>query len=83
MAIKLPTSAPGIKLQVASAEVKRQKAEGPLYYILPSVLVIGVLAFCYTATPPVAAPASAESSMDDFAETSASPASDDLSDMLN
>lgn len=80
MAINLPSS-PGIKLKVASAEVQRVKAEGPLYYILPPALVLAVLIFCYTATPPVAAP-------DDFADelTEDAPAAtsdEDLSDMLD
>ncbi|MBQ8479957.1 MAG: hypothetical protein IJ503_06185 [Akkermansia sp.] len=50
----------GSKLKIATAEVKRVKPEGPLYYILPPVLVLAVLIFCYTATPPKSATAPAE-----------------------
>ena len=45
----------GSKLKVASAEVQRVKPEGVLYYLLPPALVIAVLVFCYTATPPQSA----------------------------
>ncbi len=45
----------GSKLKIATAEVKRVKSEGPLYYILPPVLVLAVIIFCYTATPPKSA----------------------------
>ena len=50
----------GAKLKIATAEVKRVKPEGPLYYILPPVLVLAVLIFCYTATPPKSATEPAE-----------------------
>lgn len=50
----------GSQLKVATAEVKRVKAEGPLYYILPPVLVLAVIIFCYTATSPAAAGKSGE-----------------------
>ena len=42
----------GRTLRVASAEVQRKKPEGPLYYILPLVLVLGVIIFCHVAKSP-------------------------------
>lgn len=45
----------GSQLKVATAEVKRVKAEGPLYYILPPALILAVIIFCYTATSPATA----------------------------
>jgi len=54
MAIEMKTSVGG-KLKVASAEVQRKKAEGPLYYILPVALVLAVIIFCHVAEPPAGA----------------------------
>ncbi len=54
MAIEMKTNAGG-KLRVASAEVQRKEAEGPLYYILPVALVLAVIIFCHVAEPPAGA----------------------------
>lgn len=54
MAIEMKTSVGG-KLKVATAEVQRKKAEGPLYYILPVALVLAVIIFCHVAEPPAGA----------------------------
>ncbi|MBR3925216.1 MAG: hypothetical protein IKJ58_00460 [Akkermansia sp.] len=42
------------KLKVASAEVKQVEPEGPLYYILPPLLVLIVIIFCYAVESPAA-----------------------------
>lgn len=51
MAMQMNTRT-GARLKVASAEVKRQEPEGPLFYILPPALVLAVIIFCHCATPP-------------------------------
>ncbi len=54
MAIEMKTAVGG-KLKLATAEVQRKKSEGPLYYILPVALVLGVIIFCHVAEPPAGA----------------------------
>ncbi len=40
------------KLKVATAEVKQVEPEGPMYYILPPLLVLIVIIFCYAVESP-------------------------------
>lgn len=40
------------QLKVATAKVKKQVKDGPLFFILPPLLVIGVIVFCYVAPAP-------------------------------
>ncbi len=54
------------KLKVATADVKQVEPEGPLYYILPPLLVLIVIIFCYTAE----SPASGKSTENTPAQTS-------------
>jgi hypothetical protein len=42
------------KLKVATADVKQVEPEGPMYYILPPLLVLIVIIFCYTVESPAA-----------------------------
>ena len=46
----------GIKLTVATAEVKEQKPEGPLFYILPPLVVAAVFFYCTQSTPHMVPP---------------------------
>ncbi|MBR5521933.1 MAG: hypothetical protein IKV82_00495 [Akkermansia sp.] len=48
------------ELKIATAEVKEEKKEGPLFYILPPLVVLAVFIYCMVATPP----APAEDSLD-------------------
>ena len=43
------------ELKVATAEVKEEKKEGPLFYILPPLLVLAVFIYCMVSTPPAPA----------------------------
>lgn len=43
------------RLTVAGSVVKTQQREGISFYIIPTVIVLAVLIFCYTATPPASA----------------------------
>lgn len=45
------------QLKVATAKVKKQVKDGPLFFILPPLLVIGVIVFCYVAPAPLHATA--------------------------
>lgn len=40
------------ELKVASAEVKEEKKEGLLFYILPPLVVLAVFVYCMVSTPP-------------------------------
>lgn len=40
------------QLKIATAEVKQDKKDGPLFYILPPLLVVAVFVYCLIATPP-------------------------------
>lgn len=40
------------QLKVATAKVKKQVKDGPLFFILPTLLVAGVIAFCYAVPAP-------------------------------
>lgn len=42
-----------LRLKVATATVKKVEKNGPLFYILPPLLVVAVLLFCYLAPSPV------------------------------
>lgn len=49
-------AAPAFKvpeLKVATAEVKEEKKEGPLFYILPPLVVLAVFVYCMVATPSI------------------------------
>ena len=43
------------RLTVAGTVVKQQQREGVSFYIIPTVVVLAVLIFCYTANPPASA----------------------------
>lgn len=47
---------PGIQLTIATAEVKKKKAEGPLFYILPPLVVAAVFIYCNQSTPHMVPP---------------------------
>lgn len=40
------------ELKIATAEVKEEKKEGPLFYILPPLVVLAVFVYCLVSTPP-------------------------------
>lgn len=40
------------ELKVATAEVKEEKKEGPLFFILPPLVVLAVFVYCMVSTPP-------------------------------
>ena len=57
-------AAPAFKvpeLKVATAAVKEEKKEGPLFYILPPLVVLAVFVYCMVATPPAPAEATSDS----------------------
>lgn len=61
-------AAPAFKvpeLKVATAEVKEEKKESPLFYILPPLVVLAVFVYCMVATPP--APAESSTADEDAA----------------
>ncbi len=41
------------ELKVATAEVKEEKKEGPLFYILPPLVVLAVFVYCMVSVPPM------------------------------
>lgn len=43
------------KLKVATSVVRKEEGEGPLFYILPPLLVIAVFVFCALAGDPTSA----------------------------
>lgn len=43
------------RLKVAGTVVKTQQREGAAFYVVPAIIVLAVLIFCYTATPPASA----------------------------
>lgn len=49
------------ELKIATAEVKEEKKEGPLFYILPPLVVLAVFIYCMVATPPAPAEGSLDS----------------------
>lgn len=40
------------QLKVATAKIKKQVKDGPLFFILPTLLVAGVIVFCYVVPAP-------------------------------
>lgn len=57
-------AAPAFKvpeLKVATAAVKEEKKEGPLFYILPPLVVLAVFVYCMVATPPTPAAEASDS----------------------
>ncbi len=40
------------ELKVATAVVKEEKKEGPLFYILPPLVVLAVFVYCMVSVPP-------------------------------
>ncbi len=40
------------QLKVATAKIKKQVKDGPLFFILPTLLVAGVIVFCYAVPAP-------------------------------
>lgn len=55
MAERPKTNASPIQLTVATAEVKKEKPEGKLFYILPPLVVLAVFVYCMCVKPNIPA----------------------------
>lgn len=59
MAAKPDQSSSPIQLTIATSEVKQQKSEGILFYVLPPLVIAAVFVFCSISKPDIKAPAPA------------------------
>lgn len=58
------------QLKVAQAKVKKQAKDGPLFFILPPLLVAAVIAFCYAFPSPAIAQAEPPGKVADLSDPS-------------
>lgn len=57
------------ELKIATAEVKEEKKDSPLFYILPPLVVAAVFVYCMVSTPPAPAETDAEDAAAEMIET--------------